>query len=1567
MGAACSVRPAAFGAAGAARGSSRLSAVLVVVALVWAWVAFFPAVSGATTVKGADSQWGALEFVPDTDPGVADAQSVNAGPKTVAFVQSMPVTKLVRRVTVGDVASSPECSGAAQVRLFVHRYATGTWSPPGGSGSVEVVRSGVVSLPSTLSQVGFDVPAFTAEKGNAYAFSLHYAAGCSTVSLRSWAHNGATVNSGSERCAAVPEIVDGPMSGFPKRMWHESGLSDYSTACIGPPYAPPYFDANMPTGWLVTYDAGSRQVMRGATRGALSPSLCGFPYFAGSTARGVEAALWYEVPEANGQVLRHYVCRFTQYAPPSATVANGWYFGSPWLGSRQGKPRDTYLGLNAYEPTRPEYFGLGALGVSDYSAAPNRPDCYKGDPVNCATGNFAEGFTDLSVPVRGVGLKFARTYNSQAAEVAASPGPLGYGWSHAFGEKLAVAGNGVVTVTHDDGSTATFTPTTGGAYSAAGWIQSKLVKRADGTYVYTLSDRRVLSFTTAGVLEWVEDRNGNRTTLTYASGRLTAITDPAGRAISVSYNGDGRISQVSDPAGHAVQFAYTAGELTSATDAEGGVTEFGYDAHHRITSVIDPRGKEMTNSYDAQGRVVTQTDALNRTIAWDWSTPDETRITNPDGKVTVQRFRSMLPVSITKAAGTADEATWTYDYDINGNPISRTNPAGKTWRYTYDAKGNRLTETDPLDHTTEYTYDSDRNLTKVKTPAGRETSFTYDAKGNLLTVKRTHTESGQLAQSTFDYDANGLLESVTDPLNRVSTFAYNARGDLTATTTPEGHTATATYDIAGRQSSVTSARGNAPGADPADFTTTYTRNAFGQATDIEDPLGRHTLLEYNANQQLTKLTDPAGEHTVFTYDAAGQQTNLTRPDLSELQTAYTSTGLMASQTDGKGKTTTYDYDGQGRLKSVTDPLNRTRTLAYNNAGQLATLTDAASRTTSYSYNAAGRLTATTYSSGDPGAVSTTYNADGDPLTVTDQTGTTTYDYDSLGRLKSHESGAGQKTSYGYDLAGQVTSIGYPEALTLYDTVTQDPQQQIDTGTVTRAYDDDGRLASVTDWLNNQTTFTYNPDGQLTGVARPNGTSASYDHDAVGALVDLEDLGAATALGRDSRSLLSSATPSGSTGTTFGYDELSRLTSAGSATYAYDDADNLTQTVSPAGQAITQAFDDANQLVSSSQDATVTATFGYDVHGNRASRTSSGAGNIDYDYDQAGQLTSYDGPNQAAIGTVEEHYSYDASGLRQTRTSAGKRRNYAYDLSGGLPTIITDGPTAYITGPDGLPIEQITQDGTVRHFHHDQLGSTTALSDDTGTTVATYTYDAYGNPTGTPPTVENPFRYAGQYTDTATGLQYLRARYYDPATGQFITRDPLETQTRQPYAYANNSPTNYTDPTGLISFNDISEAAAGALDAASFGFSTKLAGAAFGFDADCAEWGPGFAIGQGGGTVIGAVNPVGALGAIVKTGARGAAKGPGAPFPTRPVRPDKIHGLEDALARARKGENRISPDGKIFENRYGNLPEGRYTEWDVPTPGVAGPGKRRLVFNKDTGEAFYTWNHYNDFVPVRTRP
>jgi RHS repeat-associated protein len=100
-----------------------------------------------------------------------------------------------------------------------------------------------------------------------------------------------------------------------------------------------------------------------------------------------------------------------------------------------------------------------------------------------------------------------------------------------------------------------------------------------------------------------------------------------------------------------------------------------------------------------------------------------------------------------------------------------------------------------------------------------------------------------------------------------------------------------------------------------------------------------------------------------------------------------------------------------------------------------------------------------------------------------------------------------------------------------------------------------------------------------------------------------------------------------------------------------------------------------------------------------------------------------------------------------------------------------------------------------YYQHDQLGSTRLLTDSTGGVVATYSYDPYGQLTTHTGTADTSLRFAGQYQDP-TGLYYLQARYYDPATAQFLTVDPLAGLTQQPYSYAGNNPLTFTDPLGL---------------------------------------------------------------------------------------------------------------------------------------------------------------------------
>ena len=157
---------------------------------------------------------------------------------------------------------------------------------------------------------------------------------------------------------------------------------------------------------------------------------------------------------------------------------------------------------------------------------------------------------------------------------------------------------------------------------------------------------------------------------------------------------------------------------------------------------------------------------------------------------------------------------------------------------------------------------------------------------------------------------------------------------------------------------------------------------------------------------------------------------------------------------------------------------------------------------------------------------------------------------------------------------------------------------------------------------------------------------------------------------------------------------------------------------------------------------------------------------------------------------------------------------------------------------GLPVEQIAPDGTILYYIENRQGSTVALTDSTGKVVARYAYSAYGSlicgpfthpntppnsppchpspptppaacppaatksPVGPPPCIAraiaaNHFLYDGQYLDNISGLYYLRARWYDPATGQFTSVDALVTLTGQPYSYAGGDPVNGSDPNGLV--------------------------------------------------------------------------------------------------------------------------------------------------------------------------
>lgn len=244
--------------------------------------------------------------------------------------------------------------------------------------------------------------------------------------------------------------------------------------------------------------------------------------------------------------------------------------------------------------------------------------------------------------------------------------------------------------------------------------------------------------------------------------------------------------------------------------------------------------------------------------------------------------------------------------------------------------------------------------------------------------------------------------------------------------------------------------------------------------------------------------------------------------------------------------------------------------------------------------------------------------------------------------------------------------------------------------------------------------------------------------------------------------------------TYTYDGLQRLTEAlestgANYTYGYDLAGNRTS-VTVNGSTTTKAYNAANQVVG----------WNYDAAGNLLSDGTSTSA-----YDALGRMTSRGGAS----------YRYNGNGVLVAQSSVGNTTHYAQDMVAALSQVLSDGSANYLYGLDRLAAQA---GGTTTWYASDALGSVRQTLDNSGTPLATASYDPWGTPQGS---AISPFGFTGELQDAA-GLTYLRARWYTPGTGTFTayrwrSDESWDTipYSNHPYAYALSNPTLYTDPTG----------------------------------------------------------------------------------------------------------------------------------------------------------------------------
>ncbi|MFZ5596788.1 MAG: RHS repeat domain-containing protein [Bacillota bacterium] len=435
----------------------------------------------------------------------------------------------------------------------------------------------------------------------------------------------------------------------------------------------------------------------------------------------------------------------------------------------------------------------------------------------------------------------------------------------------------------------------------------------------------------------------------------------------------------------------------------------------------------------------------------------------------------------------------------------------------------------------------------------------------------------------------------------------------------------------------------------------------------------------------------------------------------------------------------------------------------------------AGNTTTYKYNAAGLPVEVTDPSGT--AATMQYYADSRLKQTTKGSETIKYYYSPLGMAEKIEASAGSDT-LNYEF--------YSNGLTKKRTVASyNTQFQYDIlGNRTRVTDPFGLNTDyVYDSLNRMKTVTadgktftyeYYPDGMIKAVNYPSGTNirTEYTYDNANRLKTLKNI-----INRQAAMVYS-----------YGYDKngnIISITENGSTTnYQYDELNRLAGITRP--------------------DGTKTG-YKYDTRGNRiviTGKESTPENFIpgDFTYDPWERLSTY------TTGGNTYSYKYDPEGLRTQKTASSGSTRYHYDNGGMVIAESSAGGqvTAQIIRGSQALARKVG--GAYYYYLYNGHGDVVGIVDGGGNIVNSYSYDEWGNILSKTEQIANPIRYAGEYYDDESGLIYLRARYYDPTVGRFISRDSYEGDVTNPlsfnlYAYCYSNPLIYVDPSGYFVDDD----------------------------------------------------------------------------------------------------------------------------------------------------------------------
>jgi RHS repeat-associated protein len=717
-----------------------------------------------------------------------------------------------------------------------------------------------------------------------------------------------------------------------------------------------------------------------------------------------------------------------------------------------------------------------------------------------------------------------------------------------------------------------------------------------------------------------------------------------------------------------------------------------------------------------------------------------------------------------------------------------------------------ISTTDPLGHITTVAYDYAKGLPTSETdPNGATTTASYDEFGRFTGLTRPGDSSPSLSVS---YQNSPFVVTLTQTVDATHTFTvtrtYDGLGRQTLTNT-NGVLVNATFDAFGRVLTQSTPH---IGEEPAFYTIT-TYDALGRPLTATAPDGTVTSTSYNG--LTTTVTDANGLATTTVTDVLGRTLSITPPTGPAVAFTYDALGNMLSASRG-GATMTLTYDIAGRKQAMSDPDMGNWSYTYDALGSMTSQTDARACVTNLSYDMLNRLTGKTYSN-CPTTPSVTFTYDqgtngiGRRTAMTDGSGSSTWLYDTLGRLvKETKSFTGYTnpftTEWTYNSADLPVTMKYPDGESV--NYTYDSRMLLDTITGASAYvtdtqyDSAGRLTSRA--LGNGLTqayhyYTWNEKvnnigqgGRLETLATGSLQNLAYVYDKVGNITQMTN------------SLASETN-------TYSYDALDRLTSwtlnSQMETYSYHPVTgNL---VTKAGMSLQYNADNHAHAATNANGN----TYQYDANGNQVTRQV-GSDTFTLQYDAENRLV---GGNRTGVSAS---FTYDGDGQR-VKSVIGSEiilfiGNY-FEKKGSQVT------KYYLAGATRIAMRKYTipQNMTVEYLFGDHLGSTSITTDTVGAKVSEMRYKPWGelrywwtaNPATTPAYTLPKYTFTGQFSymdDPSTqaiegfGLMFYNARWYDPALGRFAQADTIipaasNSQSWDRFAYVGNNPCRNTDPDG----------------------------------------------------------------------------------------------------------------------------------------------------------------------------